>query len=104
MLRRMIQPNADLRCAAPEVLQDPYWDTSHTAPRHKKLASSGTPDKSNSRNGVSPLSSRRASKVQQGEREQTKRKHYDKENSPIAVPNPKKVPSRQRVISGTDGL
>ena len=24
MLRRMIQPNADQRCTAPEVLQDPY--------------------------------------------------------------------------------
>jgi hypothetical protein len=104
MLRRMIQPNADLRCTAPEVLQDPYWDASLPAPGHKKLASSGTPDKSKSYNGVSPLSSRRASKVRQAEREQTKRKHYDKENSPITVPSPKKAPSRQRVLSGTDGL
>ena len=104
MLHRMIQPNADLRCTAPEVLQDPYWDTSLAAPRHKKLASSGTPDKSKSYDGVSPLSSRRASKVQQASREQTKRKHRDKENSPITVPNPKKAPSRQRVLSGTDGL
>jgi serine/threonine-protein kinase GIN4 len=104
MLRRMIQPNADLRCTAPEVLRDPYWDASLPAPGHKKLASSGTPDKSKSYNGVSPLSSRCASKVQQAEREQTKRKHYDKENSPITVPNPKKAPSRQRVLSGTDGL
>jgi serine/threonine-protein kinase GIN4 len=103
MLRRMIQPNADLRCTAPEVLQDPYWDASLPAPGHKKLASSVTPDKSKSYNGVSPLSSRRASKVQ-AEREQTKRKHYDKENSPITVPKSKKTPSRQRVLSGTDGL
>jgi serine/threonine-protein kinase GIN4 len=104
MLRRMIQPNADLRCTAPEVLQDPYWDASLPALGHKKLASSGTPDKSKSYTGVSPLSSRRPSKIQQAEREQTKRKHYDKENSPIAVPNPKKAHSRQRVPSGTDGL
>ena len=104
MLRRMIQPNADLRCTAPEVLQDPYWDALLPAPGHKKLASSGTPDKSKSHNGASPLSSRRASKFQQAEREQTKRKNYDKENSPITVPNPKKAPSRQRVLSGTDGL
>jgi serine/threonine-protein kinase GIN4 len=104
MLRRMIQPNADLRCTAPEVLQDPYWDASLSSPGHKNLAISGTPDKSRSHNGVSPLSSRRASKVQQAEREQTKRKYYDKENSPITVVNPKKVPSRQRVLSGTDGL
>ena len=104
MLRRMIQPNADLRCIAPEVLQDPYWDASLPASGHKKPASSGTPDKSKSYNGVSPLSSRRASQVQQAEREQTKRKHHDKENSPIAVPNPKKAPYRQRVLSGADGL
>jgi serine/threonine-protein kinase GIN4 len=104
MLRRMIQPNADLRCTAPEVLQDPYWDSSLPAPGHKKLASSGTPDKSKSRNGVSPVSSRCASKFQRAEREQTKRRHHDKENSPITVPNPKKAPSRQRVPSGTDGL
>jgi serine/threonine-protein kinase GIN4 len=104
MLRRMIQPNADLRCTAPEVLQDTYWDASLPAPGHKKPASSGTPDKSKSHNGGSPLSSRRASKVQQAEREQTKRRHHDKENSPITVPNPKKAPSRQRVLSGTDGL
>ena len=104
MLRRMIQPNADLRCTAPEVLQDTYWDASLPAPGHKKPASSRTPDKSKSHNGGSPLSSRRASKVQQAEREQTKRRHHDKENSPITVPNPKKAPSRQRVLSGTDGL
>ena len=107
MLRRMIQPNADLRCTAPEVLQDPYWDASLLPPGYKKLASSGTSDKSKSHNGVSPLSSRRASKVQQAEREQTKRRRYDKENSPMTVPNPKnpkKAPSRQRVLSGTDGV
>ncbi len=103
MLRRMIQPNADLRCTAPEVLQDPYWDAS-PAPRHKKPASNGTPDKSKSYNGVSPLSSRRGSKAQQAEREQTKRRYHDKENSPITVPNPKKTPARQRILSGTDGL
>jgi serine/threonine-protein kinase GIN4 len=104
MLRRMIQPNADLRCTAPDVLQDPYWDASLPVPGHKKLAGSGTPDKSKSHNGVSPLSSRRAFKVQQAAREQTKRRRYDKENSPMTVPNQKKAPARQRVLSGTDGL
>lgn len=104
MLRRMIQPNADLRCTAPEVLQDTYWDASIPSPGHKKLANSGTPDKPKSHNGVSPLSSRRASKVQRAEREQTKRRHHDKENSPITMPNTKKGPARQRVLSGTDGL
>jgi hypothetical protein len=103
MLRRMIQPNADLRCTAPEVLQDPYWDASLPAPGHKKPASSGTPDKSKSYNGVPPLSSRRGSRAQQPEREQTK-KYGDKENSPITTPNSKKAPARQRVLSGTDGL
>ena len=102
MLRRMIQPNADQRCTAPEVLQDPYWDASLPAPGHKKPASSGTPDKSKTYNGVLPLSSRRGSRAQQPERKQTK-KYGDKENSPINAPNPKKSPARQRVLSGTDG-
>ncbi|KAH9990040.1 kinase-like domain-containing protein [Russula vinacea] len=102
MLHRMIQPNADLRCTAPEVLQDPYWDASLPAPGHKKPASSGTPDKSKTYNGVLPLSSRRGSRAQQPERKQTK-KYGDKENSPITAPNPKKSPARQRVLSGTDG-
>jgi hypothetical protein len=102
MLHRMIQPNADLRCTAPEVLQDPYWDASLPAPGHKKPASSGTPDKSKSYNDVPPPSSRRGSRTQQPERERTK-KYDDKENSPT-VPNPKKAPARQRVLSGTDGL
>ena len=66
----------ELFCAS--VLQDPYWDASLPAPGHKKLESSGT------------------------EREQTKRKHYDKENSPITVPSSKKAPSQQRVLPGTD--
>lgn len=103
MLRRMIQPNADLRCTAPEVLQDLYWDAPLPASGHKKSASSGTPDKSKSYNGASPLSSRRGSRAQRPEREQTK-KYNDKENLPITVPNPKKTPARQRVLSGTDGL
>ena len=103
MLHRMIQPNADLRCTAPEVLQDPYWDASLSAPGHKKSASSGASDKSKLCNGVSPLSSRRGSRAQRPEREQMK-KFDDKENSPSTVPNPKKTPARQRVLSGTDGL
>jgi hypothetical protein len=103
VLRRMIQPNADLRCTALEVLQDPYWDASLPASAHKRPASSGTADKSKSHNGIPPLSSCRGSRAQQREREQTKRKCDDKENSPMTVPNPKKSPARQRITSGTDG-
>ena len=103
MLRRMIQPNADLRCTAPEVLQDPYWDASLPVSGHKKSASDGTPDKPKSCSGVSPSSSRRGSRAQRPQREQTK-KYDGKENSPMTAPNPKKTPTRQRVLSGTDGL
>jgi len=102
MLHRMIQPNADLRCTAPEVLQDPYWDASLPASGQKKGASSGTPEKSNSRNVIPPWSSRRSSKAQQHKRERAE-KHDDKENAPSPSPNSKKVPVRQRVLSGTDG-
>jgi serine/threonine-protein kinase GIN4 len=102
MLHRMIQPNADLRCTAPEVLEDPYWDAPLPALGQKKAASSGTPEKPKSRNVVPPWSPRRASKAQQSEREQT-RKHDDKENVPSPRPNSKKAPVRQRVLSGTDG-
>jgi hypothetical protein len=102
MLHRMIQPNADLRCTAPEVLQDPYWDASLPASGQKKGASRGTPEKLNSRNVIPPWSSRRASKAQPHKREQTE-KHGDKENAPSPSPNSKKAPVRQRVISGTDG-
>ena len=102
MLHRMIQPNADLRCAAPEVLQDPYWDASLPASGQKKGASHGTPEKSNSRNVIPPWSSHRSSKVQQHKRERAE-KHDDKENAPSPSPNSKKAPVRQRVLSGTDG-
>src|SRR5258707_12420810 len=100
----MIQQNADLRCTAPEVLQDPYWDTSLLAPGHRKPASIGTPDKSKSYNGVSSPSSHRGSRAQRAEREQTKRKHHDKENAPITEQNQKKAPARKRLLSGSDGL
>lgn len=104
MLHRMIQPNADLRYTAPEVLQDPYWDSPLPSPGNKKAASSGTPDRPpKSRNVVSPWSSRRASKAQQLEHEQMKKKHDDKENASMIVSNSRKVPTRQRVLSGTDG-
>ena len=102
MLHRMIQPNADLRCTVPEVLQDPYWDASLPASGQKKGASSGTPEKANPRNVIPPWSSRRASKAQQHKREQTE-KHDDKENAPSPSSNSKKAPARQRVLSGTDG-
>jgi serine/threonine-protein kinase GIN4 len=103
MLHRMIQPNADLRCAAPEVLQDPYWDAPLPTSVQKKAASRGTPEKSTSRNGIPPWSSRRASRAQQPERQQTEKKHEDKENAPSPTHNSKKVLGRQRVLSGTDG-
>jgi serine/threonine protein kinase len=104
MLRCMIQPNADLRCTAPEVLQDPYWDTPLSASGPKKATSNSTPEKAHSRRVVSPWSSRRTSKMQQSEREQTTKNHDDnKENSPLPSPNTKKAPGRQRVLSGTDG-
>ncbi|KAH9997420.1 hypothetical protein BJV74DRAFT_883424 [Russula compacta] len=83
MLHRMIQPNPDLRYTAPEVLQDPYWDSPLPSPGNKKAASSGTPDRPlKSRNVVSPWSSR--------------------QNASMIVSNSKKAPTRQRVLSGTD--
>jgi serine/threonine-protein kinase GIN4 len=103
MLHRMIQPNADLRCTAPEVLQDPYWDAPLPTSVQKKAASSGTPEKSNSRNVLPPWSSRRASRAQQPERQQTEKKYGDKENAPSPTHNSKKALGRQRVLSGTDG-
>jgi len=102
MLHRMIQPNVDLRSTVPEVLQDSYWDAPLPALEYKKLSSGRTPDRPMSRNVVSPWSSRRTSKAQQPKREQTKNKHGDdKENAPLTMS--KKVPARQRVLSGTDG-
>lgn len=29
LLRRMISPNADMRCSAPEAMEDPYWTQTH---------------------------------------------------------------------------
>ena len=103
ILHRLIQPNADLRCTAPEALQDPYWDLPLPASGHKRAV--GPRDKSQSRGIISPLSSRRASKAQQSERERPERKQDDKENAPVTTttPNSKKGPARQRVLSGTDG-
>jgi serine/threonine-protein kinase GIN4 len=103
MLHHMIQPNADLRCTAPEVLEDPYWDAPLPISGQKKAARSGTPEKSNLHNVVPPWSSRRTSKAQRPERQQTEKKHADKENAPSPTHNPKKAPARQRVLSGTDG-
>jgi serine/threonine-protein kinase GIN4 len=103
ILRRMIQPNADLRCTAPEALQDPYWGPPPSASAHKRAASGGIQGRSRSRNVISPLSSRRASKTQQSESEHAEIKQDDKENVPVTTPNTKKGPHRQRVLSGTDG-
>ncbi|KAA1475650.1 hypothetical protein DENSPDRAFT_883723 [Dentipellis sp. KUC8613] len=38
LLRRMIQPNADLRCIAADAMADPYWDASASS-SHRKSAS-----------------------------------------------------------------
>ncbi|KAI9509467.1 kinase-like domain-containing protein [Russula earlei] len=104
MLHRMIQPNADLRCTALELLEDSYWTPPLPASGRRAPASGATPDRSTSRNVVPPWSSHRASKAQRSKREQTEKKHDEKENAPTTVPRPKKVPSRQRVLSGTDGM
>ncbi len=37
LLRRMISPNADLRCTASEAMQDPYWKTREEDPQHRKF-------------------------------------------------------------------
>ena len=103
ILHRLIQPNADLRCTAPEALQDPYWDSPLPASGHKRAVVGGARDKSHSRGVISPLSSRRVSKAQQPEREHLE-KQDDKENAPVTTTlNSKKGPARQRVLSGTDG-
>ena len=101
MLHRMIQPNADVRCTAPEALGDSYWDAPLPVP--KKTASSGTPDKARSRN-VTPLwSPRQASKGQPPERKRVEKRDEDKENITGTTPNTKKIPARQRVLSGSGG-
>ena len=33
-LKRMIVPNADLRCTAAEIMGDPYWDATPLTPAH----------------------------------------------------------------------
>ncbi len=97
MLHRMIQPNADVRCTAPEALCDPYWDAPLPVP--KKAASSRTPDKAKARDVTQVSSSRQVSK---GQRSRIERDD-DKENVPITTPNSKKNPVRQRVLSGSGG-
>jgi serine/threonine-protein kinase GIN4 len=40
MLRRMIAPNADVRCTATEAMEDPYWSSKEiTRAAHRKSAS-----------------------------------------------------------------
>lgn len=34
LLKRMIAPNADLRCTAAELTGDPYWDANPVTPVH----------------------------------------------------------------------
>ena len=99
ILHRMIQPNADQRCTAPEALQDPYWDLPSPASVHKP---GGIPCRSRSRDAISP-SSRRVFKTRQSGRKHAEVNQIDKENVPMTAPNMKKGPGRQRVLSGTDG-
>jgi serine/threonine protein kinase len=100
ILYRMIQPNADQRCTAPEALQDPYWDLPSPTSAHKP---GGIPCRSRSRDAISPSSSRRVFKTRQSGRKHAEVNQIDKENVPITAPNMKKGPGRQRVLSGTDG-
>ncbi|KAK0188110.1 hypothetical protein F5146DRAFT_1062051 [Armillaria mellea] len=39
LLRRMISPNADLRCTASEAMQDPYWKSREEDPHHRRSSS-----------------------------------------------------------------
>ncbi|KAH9057506.1 kinase-like protein [Lactarius vividus] len=100
MLHRMIQPNADVRCTAPEALGDLYWNA--PLPVSKKATSSGTPDNTRPRNDTPVLSSRQISKGKP-KRERVEKRDEDKENAPVTTPNSKKNPVRQRVLSGTGG-
>ncbi|KAI0260657.1 hypothetical protein BC834DRAFT_973256 [Gloeopeniophorella convolvens] len=102
MLHRMIQPNADLRCNAPDALLDPYWETPLPEPGNKKASNSTTSDSPKLRDIISPWSPRQPSKGQQLERGRPERKREGKENAPAAVATPKKEGARQRVLSGTD--
>jgi hypothetical protein len=41
MLRRMIAPNADMRCVASDAMDDPYWTGKDVArPAHRSFLSS----------------------------------------------------------------
>ena len=101
MLHRLIQPNADVRCTASNALDDPYWDTPLPVP--KKTASNGTPDNTRPRNVTPAWSPRQVSKGQPRERKRVEKRDEDKENMPVTTPNAKKIPVRQRVLSGSGG-
>ncbi|KAI0315826.1 hypothetical protein OF83DRAFT_1061408 [Amylostereum chailletii] len=94
LLRRMIQPNADLRCMAADAMKDSYWTQAAEAPTvsHKRAASTSSisrvlGDKEGTKllDIISPWSTRRLSKDQEKERK-TKVPAKDKEN--IASPPP----------------
>ncbi|KAH9032816.1 kinase-like protein [Lactarius hengduanensis] len=101
MLHRMIQPNADVRCTAPDALGDSYWIVPLPVP--KNATSSGTPDNTRPRNDAPVLSSRQVSKGKPPKRERVEKRDEDKENAPVTTPNSKKNPVRQRVLSGSGG-
>ncbi|TFY73392.1 hypothetical protein EWM64_g10620, partial [Hericium alpestre] len=101
LLRRMIQPNADMRCVAADAMADPYWVesaessiSSHRKSASLSFASSGSESKL--MDIISPWSTRRLSKDPHKDKDRkpkaAKPPAADKENaaSPSPVPKPKK--------------
>ncbi|ETW81318.1 hypothetical protein HETIRDRAFT_451140 [Heterobasidion irregulare TC 32-1] len=123
MLRRMIQPNADLRCMAKDAMLDLYWAESKDAfaAAHRKSASmsftgaaTSTPTPEKDKDGtklidiISPWSTRRLSKDQRDKEKERKPKagaatsasassSVDKENA-FATPGAAR-PKAQRLLS-----
>ncbi|KAI0061549.1 hypothetical protein BV25DRAFT_1916896 [Artomyces pyxidatus] len=93
LLRRMIQPNADLRCNASEAMADAYWaqPKEPAAPVHKKSASvsyvaSPSQDGSKLLDIISPWSTRRLSKDLKERKPKIAK--ADKENAAVAKKDP----------------
>ena len=42
LLRRMVLPNADLRCTASQATEDPYWTASEPGHAHREYSWNGT--------------------------------------------------------------
>ncbi|THH04089.1 hypothetical protein EW146_g10267, partial [Bondarzewia mesenterica] len=106
LLRRMIQPNADLRCMATDVMADSYWTEYKDAvvSSHRKSASvsyvtsplSSVVGKDSAKliDIISPWSTRRLSKDQREKERKTKggkvAMSAGKENASLAVPKTRK--------------